>query len=457
MTPVLIGILAYVAAQIAIGVVVSRRVKTEDDYLVAGRRLGPTLATVSIFATWFGAETCVGATGSLYADGLGATSVEPFAYGICLVAMGVVFARPMWRAGITTLADLFRKRFGPSVETTAAVVLIPTSLFWAAAQVRAFGQVLSTSAGIDVATGVAIAAAIAIVYTMCGGLLADVVTDLVQGAALVIGLLVLTVAVFAAAGGPSEALALIGTTPPSREPPEPQPLLDVLESWALPILGSITAQEVISRSLAARSAPVARNAAVVGGLAYLLVGLMPVSIGLLAAHTSPDLDDPDQVLATVAAAHLPTFGYVLFAGALISAILSTVDSALLAASSILSRNVLLAGRPEVTQATRIRTARLAVLGFGVVAWVLAHDAERVFDLIENASGFGSAGVLVVTCFGLFSRIGGTPAAILSLVCGAMTWMVGAYVATDFAHPFLASLAAALAGYGVGSAFGRGRR
>ncbi|MDA0934672.1 MAG: sodium:solute symporter, partial [Planctomycetota bacterium] len=97
MTPVLIGILAYVAAQIAIGVVVSRRIKTEDDYLVAGRRLGPTLATVSIFATWFGAETCVGATGSLYADGLGATSVEPFAYGICLVAMGLVFARPMWR------------------------------------------------------------------------------------------------------------------------------------------------------------------------------------------------------------------------------------------------------------------------------------------------------------------------------------------------------------------------
>ncbi|MGA1525659.1 MAG: sodium:solute symporter family transporter, partial [Planctomycetota bacterium] len=176
-----------------------------------------------------------------------------------------------------------------------------------------------------------------------------------------------------------------------------------------------------------------------------------VSIGLLAAHTTPNLEDADQVLATVAAAHLPTFGYVLFAGALISAILSTVDSALLAASSILSRNVLLAGRTGVPQATRIRTARLAVLGFGVVAWLLAHDAERVFDLIENASGFGSAGILVVTCFGLFTRIGGTRAAILSLVFGAVTWMVGAYVATDFPHPFLASLAAALVGYGIGCA------
>jgi SSS family solute:Na+ symporter len=451
MNPVLLGILAYVTVQIAIGVVVSRRIKTEDDYLVAGRRLGPLLATVSIFATWFGAETCVGATGSLYADGLGAHSVEPFAYGICLVAMGLVFARPMWRAGVTTLADLFRTRFGPSVETTAAVVLIPTSLFWAAAQVRAFGQVLATSAGVDVATGVAVAAAIAIVYTMCGGLLADVFTDLIQGAALVIGLVVVFVAVIASAGGTQDALELLAKTPPERPTTDPLPLLDTLESWALPILGSVTAQEVISRSLAARSATVARSAAIVGGVAYLVVGLIPVSIGLLAAHTTPGVDDSDQVLATIAAAHLPTFGYVLFAGALISAILSTVDSALLAASSILSRNVLLAGRKEVPQATRIRTARLAVLGFGVVAWMLAHDAERVFDLIENASGFGSAGVLVVTCFGLFTRIGGTAAAILSLVAGATTWMVGAYVATDFPHPFLASLAAALAGYALGCA------
>lgn len=451
MNPVLLGILAYVTVQIAIGVVVSRRIKTEDDYLVAGRRLGPLLATVSIFATWFGAETCVGATGSLYADGLGAHSVEPFAYGICLVAMGLVFARPMWRAGVTTLADLFRTRFGPSVETTAAVVLIPTSLFWAAAQVRAFGQVLATSAGVEVATGVAIAAAIAIVYTMCGGLLADVFTDLIQGAALVIGLVVVFVAVIASAGGTQDALELLAKTPPERPTTDPLPLLDTLESWALPILGSVTAQEVISRSLAARSATVARSAAIVGGVAYLVVGLIPVSIGLLAAHTTPGVDDSDQVLATIAAAHLPTFGYVLFAGALISAILSTVDSALLAASSILSRNVLLAGRKEVPQATRIRTARLAVLGFGVVAWMLAHDAERVFDLIENASGFGSAGVLVVTCFGLFTRIGGTAAAILSLVAGATTWMVGAYVATDFPHPFLASLAAALAGYALGCA------
>ncbi len=69
-----------VLAQLALGLWVARRVRTEDDYLVAGRRLGPVLAIASMFATWFGAESCTGAAGQIYRDGVGAHTVEPFAY-----------------------------------------------------------------------------------------------------------------------------------------------------------------------------------------------------------------------------------------------------------------------------------------------------------------------------------------------------------------------------------------
>lgn len=449
MNPILVGVLVYVAVQLVVGVLVSRRIKTEDDYLVAGRRLGPFLATVSIFATWFGAETCVGATGSNYADGLGAHSVEPFAYGICLVVMGFVFAAPMWRAGITTLADLFEKRYGRSVETLAALILIPTSLFWAAAQVRAFGQVLSSASDLEVETAIAIAAAIVITYTVSGGLLADVVTDVVQGAALLIGLAILTVTVVNDAGGIGPATELALGPVIDRPPIAPMSWLDTCEAWALPILGSVTAQEAISRSLASRSSSVARNAAVYGGVLYLLIGLMPVAIGLLAAHSAPGLEDVDQVLPELARRHLSTFGFVLFAGALVSAILSTVDSALLVASSLVSRNLILAGRADVKQSTRIRTARIGVIAFGIVAWAIAREAEGVFELIESASGFGSAGVLVVTTLGLFTRIGGTLAALLALSLGALAWIVGRYAVADFDFPFLTSLGFSVAGYAIG--------
>ena len=103
MTTELLLLTLWVLAQLALGLWVARRVRTEDDFFVAGRRLGPWMAAASVFATWFGAETCVGAAGQVHDSGLGALSVEPYAYGLCLLVMGLVFAVPLWRLGITTL------------------------------------------------------------------------------------------------------------------------------------------------------------------------------------------------------------------------------------------------------------------------------------------------------------------------------------------------------------------
>jgi Na+/proline symporter len=381
----------------------------------------------------------------MHAHGLGAHAVEPFAYGICLVLTGLVFAAPMWRLGITTVADLFRRRFGPRVETFAAILLIPTSVLWAAAQVRAFGQVLSSASDLQIETAITIAAAIAITYTVFGGLLADVITDAVQGGALLIGLLVLTIAAIDASGGLQGAIEHISSARPAGQPDVPG-FWETVEMWAIPIIGSVTAQEVISRTLAARSPGTARRAGILGGGMYLLIGLMPVGLGLLAIRAMPDIEDSDQVLSLFAMEYLPTFGYVLFAGALVSAILSTVDSALLVAASIASRNVVLAGRDDVSERTRLITARIGVAVFGVMAWWLAHGAERVYDLVQEASGFGSAGIVVAVTFGLFTRFGSTGAASAALAGGIVSWVIGAYVVEDFAYPYLTSCVVAISAY-----------
>jgi solute:Na+ symporter, SSS family len=178
----LLAIFAYLALQLGIGLWVSRRIRTEEDYLVAGRRLGYTLATFSIFATWFGAETIVGSGGRGLREGFSLTAAEPFGYGLCLVLMGLVFAVPLWHRRLTTLADLFRDRFSVTTERCAALVLIPSSVLWAAAQIRAFGSVLSTGTAIEIEAAIGIAAGFTILYTAFGGLLADAITDVIQGA-----------------------------------------------------------------------------------------------------------------------------------------------------------------------------------------------------------------------------------------------------------------------------------
>ena len=117
----LVGIFSYLVIQFAVGIWVSKRIKNESDYIVAGRTLGLGLAAFSIFATWFGAESIQGAAGEIYTDGFSGGSSDPFGYVLCIVFMGLVFAGPLWSRGFTTFGDLFRQRYSVTVERFAIV------------------------------------------------------------------------------------------------------------------------------------------------------------------------------------------------------------------------------------------------------------------------------------------------------------------------------------------------
>ncbi|MGH7699753.1 MAG: sodium:solute symporter family protein [Gemmatimonadales bacterium] len=449
MTTALAAVLAYMLVQFGIGVWASRRIKTEDDYLVAGRRLGYPLAIFSLFATWFGAETIVGSAGTVVRDGVSLASAEPFGYGLCLILMGLVFAVPLWRRRLTTLADLFRTRYSPTTERVAATILIPSSILWAAAQVRAFGHVLASGSTLEVEAAVALAAGFTILYTVFGGLLVDAITDFIQGAVLVLGLVVLLGAVLHALGGVQGAAVAVAASDQIRLAGSggASPLA-VLEAWAIPVCGSVIATELVARIIATRSPEVARRSALTAGGLYLAVGVIPVFIGLVGVRLVPGLADPEQLLPAVARELLPTLLYALFAGGLISAILSTVDSTLLVSSGLLSHNVIVPLLRTPDERLKVRIARAGVLVFGLAAYGLALHADGVFALVEQASAFGGAGALVTVAFGLFTTIGGAKTATATMVGGVAAY--GAGLAIGLPYPFLASLAASLAIYIAGA-------
>jgi Na+/proline symporter len=436
--------------QLAIGVWVSRRIRTESDYLIAGRRLGYGLTTFSIFATWFGAETVVGSAGIAYREGVSLASAEPFGYGLCLIVMGLVFAIPLWRRRLTTLADLYRQRYSIPVERLASVILIPSSILWAAAQVRAFGHVLSTTTvSLNADLAIAIAAGFTILYTMFGGLLVDAITDVIQGLMLVVGLAVVLVATAMHFGGPAEAAEALGTVGPVQlVPPTGGSMLALVEAWAIPICGSVVATELVSRVIAARTPEVARRSSLLAGAMYLVVGLIPVVVGLLGQRMVQGLADPEQLVPTVARELLPITLYAVFAGALISAILSTVDSTLLVSAGILSHNLLVPLFGVRDERMKVRIARAGVIAFGCIAYTLALRAEGVFALVEQASALGSAGVLVTVCFALFTRLGGPRTAAATLGAGVVAYLTA--VIGSFPYPFLLSLALALGVYVAGA-------
>lgn len=178
---------------------------------------------------------------------------------------------------------------------------------------------------------------------------------------------------------------------------------------------------------------------------YILVGLIPLSIGLLGAGVVPGLEYPEQILPLMAQRHLSTFLYALFAGALVSAILSTVDSALLAASRLLSHNILIPLKPGMSDIQKVRLERWGVAVLGLLAYVLALYAEGVYGLVKDASSFGSAGICIVFLIGLFSSFGGKRSAVAALSVGGAVWLVGHYL-YDFEFSYLLSLASSLIVY-----------
>ncbi|MCW5827493.1 MAG: sodium:solute symporter family protein [Gemmatimonadaceae bacterium] len=450
MTQPVLALAGFLALQLGIGVWLSRRIATEDDYLVGGRRFGYLLATFSIFATWFGAETVIGSAGETYSHGVSLASAEPFGYGLCLVLMGLFLAKPLWNRGLTTLADLYRTRYGVGVERLAAVLLIPASVLWAAAQIRAFGAVLSLVGDLPIGPAVGIAAGFVILYTTFGGLLADAITDVIQGGVLVFGLVALLVIVVGHVGGTAAAAELLVQSDKVNLAPQAAgPWYLTLEAWAIPVIGSLTATEVIGRVIAARTGTIARRSSLMAGGLYLGVGVIPIIIALLAASFLPGLADGEAVLPAVARDLMPPLLFAVFAGGLVSAILSTVDSTLLVSSGLLAHNLIIPLSGVSDERHKVWIARAGVMGFGLIAYLLALNTSGVLALVEQASAFGSTGIVITVLFGLFTKLGSPRTAAATLVIGLVSYVAG--VLAGLETPFLVSLACALITWGLGCA------
>ena len=207
----------------------------------------------------------------------------------------------------------------------------------------------------------------------------------------------------------------------------PQESLAVtIEKMAIPICGTIVAVELISRFLGARSARVAVHGTVLGGVIYLVIGMVPVFLGLVGPGLLPNVEESEQIVAKLAKLHLPGLLYVAFAGAIISAILSTVHSALHAPAAQISHNIVVRLIPGLSERGKLWCVRLTVMALSIVAYFLSVTSERIHDLVETASAFGSAGVFVTALFALFTRFGGPASAYASVAAGLLVWAAGKY-------------------------------
>ena len=182
----------YLLFNVAIGFWAVRKVKNAADFSVAGRNLTVLVASTSIFATWFGAETIMSSAGLFAKGGFAEVIRDPFGAAVCLVLMGLIIARPLYKLGVITFSDYFGMRYGRSLELVSAVILSYSYLSWIAGQLLAMGRILQTMCepygwGFPLWAGILIGACVVALYTCVGGMWAVSLTDFLQAGVILAG------------------------------------------------------------------------------------------------------------------------------------------------------------------------------------------------------------------------------------------------------------------------------
>jgi SSS family solute:Na+ symporter len=424
----------YLLVSVAIGLYAASRVKNTADYAVAGRSLPLIMIVTTTFATWFGSETVLGIPSKFVEGGLQKTVEDPFGASLCLILVGMFFARKLYNMNLLTIGDFYRQRYGKGVEIFSAAVILISYLGWVAAQITALGLVfhLLSDGAISTVQGMALGTAIVFIYTVFGGMWSVALTDFLQMIIIVVGLSL--IAWFAAelAGGAGRVIGYAAGKDMFRFLPEPE-----LNAWlfwlgsAITIMiGSIPQQDVFQRVMSAKDANTAVKGPIIGGLSYLAFAFVPIFIGTAAFIVMPEVaaqlarEDTQRILPTLVMERMPVWLQVMFFGALLSAIMSTASATLLAPSTTFVENIL-KNFVRLPDQRELRAMRITVFVFTlcVLAYSIAMEGTQIYDLVAKAYQFPVVGAFWPLVCGLYWRRSTTQGAIWSIVLGMTTWMV----------------------------------
>ncbi|MEQ1565259.1 MAG: sodium:solute symporter family protein [Myxococcota bacterium] len=355
-----------------------------EDLMLAGRGLPLWVGVLTTTATWVGGGYVNGTAEQAWSKGMLWGVQAGVGYALSLVIGGLLFAPAMRRHQFWTLVDPLEQRYGRSM---AAVLLVPavlSELVWSAAVLLALGTTFGTVVGIDVRLAVVASASVAVAYTAFGGLRAVAWTDVVQLALLVVGLgIAVPYAVAWSGGMPAMVAHADGTSFTG--------LHDAISWWDWTILltlGGIPWNCYFQRVLASPSERVAVQMSVGAGVLCALLVVPPLFLGLSArsfgwteAQQADLVATPALVLPYLLRYAMPWWVSVVGLGAVTAAVMSSVDSSILSASSMLTWNLYRRLLHPAADPARIeKVVKLLVLVLGAVATLTALTVGSVAAL-----------------------------------------------------------------------------
>lgn len=438
----LIIVVVYLACMLGVGWYTNKfLIKDSADYLLAGRSLPAIMVACSLAANNIGGGSTVGLAGKAYGN-WGMSAV----WYVLAAAIGIIpmafFAPKLRRIMAYTIPEVVGRRFGTASHIITSVLNVLSLFCLTASQMLASGIIISALVGINIKVAIIIAGLFTLVYTVMGGLWADAFTDLFQWAIIFFGLLIALPFIINAGGGWTAIM--------DKVPAEKMSLNGMGIAMVVSLIGQyfitfMSGPEMVSRIYSAKDEKAGRNATLLSALFMGLFAFIPAIIGIVAFASFPDIKG-SNALSTVVFAHAPGWVAGLVCAAIIASTMSSADSDMLCASTIITKDLYQKYiNPTIEDSKLIKITRISNVVIGLCAMTIALFEINIitlnlFSFMLRAAGpfaafilgislkrvsknAGLVSILAGSAMGIYWQIMKEPFGILAIIAGSVTAII----------------------------------
>lgn len=413
-------LIAYLITIAAVGIWYGKKSRSTSGFFVAGRELSWAVLAATIAASTIGGSATIVTAKLAYSIGMPALNMDLFA-GLGLIALGVLMAAKVREMNVYSLPEMGEKLFGRTFRLLSSVLVLFSEVAWVALLTLSTMFVLSVALDIDTTTALITASVIFIIYTLVGGQYGVSITDVIQLAIMVIGILFIAIPF---------ALMTPGHIPPSKLTyPTGNGMngVQVAALFFLMFLPHFVGPDIYSKILSARSQGDAMKGTILAGVIKVVFGLGIVFLGLKAAAILPDIDAGMALPSIISHLLPPALAAVVFA-ALVATMMSSADTCLLTGATVTAHDIV---KPlfRVNEKTELLISRISVVGLGILSLYIALLLNDIIKILVLAYTVFASGIILPILAGMYAKYTGiTPkGAVSGLVIGgisSLVWMFG---------------------------------
>jgi len=438
-----IFVFLYLVVTVIIWLYASKKVKNEKDYLIAWRKLPIHITIATVFATWFWSETVLGTSSTFIDEWLLWIMADPFWASLCLILVGLFFAKPLYKLWIITLWDFYKLKYWRTVEMLASICIMISYIWWVSAQIVALWIIFNVLSAweISVFWWSWIWASIVLIYTFWWWMWSVALNDFIQ---MIMIMLWIIIATFFITFWVDWWLNTIinHAVNNSKFVLFPDWFSFFALSWILFALltmwfWSIPQQDVFQRVLSAKNENIAKWWSIIWWSLYFIFAFFPITLWYAAFVVAPDLIekvwDSQLVLPTLILESTPLIIQILFFWALISAIMSTASATILAPSALFAHNII---KPflDLSEKELLKLTRFVLIWcFIIVMWFVTYkfqnEEANIFNMVENAYKITLAWAFIPLVAWIVVKKTHTISWLLSIIFG-----IGIWIAMEVVNP-----------------------